>query len=72
MAAAVNPNGVASVSPGLRGTSYPGWAVGMLPNPQGLQPGVSFTRWVNSPSGAANPVTVPAALPTKLYRVNKP
>lgn len=28
--------------------------------------------WTNSPSGAANPVVVPATLPTKFYRLNKP
>ena len=32
-AGAVNPNGVASFSPGLRGTSYPGWAGRMFPQP---------------------------------------
>lgn len=30
------------------------------------------TNWVNSPSGPANPVTVPAALPKKFYRLFKP
>ncbi len=30
------------------------------------------TSWGNSPSGAANPVTVPATIPTKFYRLNKP
>jgi hypothetical protein len=33
---------------------------------------LSPTHWVNSPSGAANPVTVPATLPTKFFRLNKP
>jgi len=28
--------------------------------------------WTNSPSGATNPVTVPATLPTKFYRLFKP
>ena len=30
------------------------------------------SNWVNSASGAANPVTVPATLPTKFYRLRKP
>ena len=33
---------------------------------------VSPTNWVNSPSGSANPITVPATLPTKFYRLIKP
>ena len=28
--------------------------------------------WTNSPSGATNPVTVPATLPAKFYRLTKP
>lgn len=28
--------------------------------------------WVNSPSGSANPVVVPAALPIKSYRLRRP
>ena len=30
------------------------------------------TNWVNSPSGATNPVTVPATLPMKFYRLSGP
>ena len=30
------------------------------------------TNWVNSASGATNPIVVPAALPTKFYRLFKP
>ncbi len=30
------------------------------------------TNWVNSVSGATNPVVVPATLPTKFYRLRKP
>jgi len=30
------------------------------------------TNWVNAPSGATNPVAVPATLPTKFYRLVKP
>jgi len=32
---------------------------------------LSPTNWVNSASGATNPVVVPAALPAKFYRLNK-
>ena len=30
------------------------------------------SNWVNSASGALNPVTVTATLPTKFYRLRKP
>jgi hypothetical protein len=30
------------------------------------------TNWVDSASGTNNPVIVPAATPTKFYRLNKP
>jgi hypothetical protein len=30
------------------------------------------TNWLNSASGTNNPVIVPATLPTKFYRLNKP
>jgi len=33
---------------------------------------LSPTNWVNAPSGATNPVIVPATLPTKFYRLFKP
>jgi hypothetical protein len=33
---------------------------------------LSPTNWVNSASGATNPITVPATLPTKFYRLFKP
>ena len=33
---------------------------------------LSPANWTNSPSGATNPVVVPATLPTKFYRVCKP
>jgi hypothetical protein len=29
-------------------------------------------NWTNSPSGAVNPITVPATLPTKFYRLRQP
>lgn len=33
---------------------------------------VSPAAWTNSPSGATNPIFVPATLPTKFYRLFKP
>jgi hypothetical protein len=30
------------------------------------------TNWVNAPSGANNPATVPATLPARFYRLSKP
>ncbi len=33
---------------------------------------LSPANWTNSPSGAANPITVPATLPTKFYRLRQP
>jgi hypothetical protein len=30
------------------------------------------TNWVNSPSGATNPIVVPATAPKKFYRLFKP
>jgi hypothetical protein len=33
---------------------------------------LNTANWVNSPSGASNPVTVPATLPVKSYRLRKP
>jgi len=35
--ACFNPNGIGSISPGLRGTSYPGWTVSSATTPTGLQ-----------------------------------
>ena len=50
--------------------------VSWTPNTPGfvLQEALSLApaSWVNSPSGPANPVTVPAAFPTKFYRLHKP
>jgi hypothetical protein len=33
---------------------------------------LSPTNWINSATGATNPITVPANLPQKLYRLQKP
>ena len=50
--------------------------ISWTPNTAGfvLQETVSFapTNWVNSASGATNPIIVPATLPTKFYRLFKP
>ena len=55
----------------------PGWAtISWTPPTPGfvLQETVSLapTNWTNSPSGATNPITVPAVPPAKFYRLNKP
>ncbi len=55
----------------------PGWAtISWTPPTPGfvLQETTSLapTNWTNSPSGATNPITVPAVSPSKLYRLNKP
>ena len=55
----------------------PGFAlISWSPNTPGfvLQETLSLapTNWVNSPSGATNPVVVPATLPSKFYRLQKP
>lgn len=36
------------------------------------RPGLTAGIWTNSPSGWTNPVTVPASLPTRFYRLFKP
>lgn len=54
------------------GSATISWA----PNTPGyvLQYTASFTptNWVNAPSGSLNPVTVPATVPTRFYRLFKP
>jgi hypothetical protein len=55
----------------------PGFAlISWTPNTPGfvLQERLSLspTNWINSPSGATNPITVSAALPSKFYRLFKP
>ena len=35
-------------------------------------PGLAPSNWVNSASGATNPVNVPAAVPSKFYRLRRP
>jgi hypothetical protein len=55
----------------------PGQAtISWTPNTPGfvLQESLSLSpaNWTNAPSGATNPVTVPAGLPVKFYRLSKP
>ena len=55
----------------------PGWAaISWTPSTPGfvLQETTSLspTNWINSLSAATNPITVPAVLPAKFYRLNKP
>jgi hypothetical protein len=56
----------------------PGWATLWWTPDTGtnwvLQERLSLTvgAWTNSPSGATNPVAVPATLPSKFYRLFKP
>lgn len=61
-----------TIVPGAPGSATISWA----PNTPGfvLQEvsSLASANWTNSPSGAANPVTVPAIVPTKFYRLIKP
>jgi hypothetical protein len=55
----------------------PGYAtISWVPNTPGfvLQEvsSLASTNWINSPSGSANPTTVPAVVPAKFYRLFKP
>jgi hypothetical protein len=57
--------------------SGPGQAlISWTPNTPGFvlqeNTNLNTTNWVNSASGASNPITVPATLPTKFYRLRKP
>jgi len=60
---------VTPASPGFATLSWAPATPGFV-----LQETVSLVpaNWTNSPSGATNPVTVPATLPTKFYRLHKP
>lgn len=61
-----------TIAPATPGNATISW----LPNPPGfvLQETLSLspTNWVNSVSGATNPITVPTAGPAKYYRLFKP
>ena len=60
---------IVPAAPGLAAIS---WA----PNTAGFvlqeSPSLSAPAWINSPSGATNPISVPATLPVKFYRLRKP
>jgi hypothetical protein len=58
-------------------SAAPGQAtISWTPDPPGfvLQETLTLSpaNWINSPSSATNPVTIPAALPKKFYRLFKP
>ncbi len=61
-----------AIVPATPGNATISWT----PNTPGfvLQETLSLTptNWVNSVSGATNPISVPATLPTKFYRLFKP
>src|SRR5437867_4467383 len=60
---------IASATPGNATLSWtPATAGFVLQETLSLSP----TNWVNSASGATNPIVVPATLPTKFYRLFKP
>ncbi|HEX5219302.1 MAG TPA: hypothetical protein VFZ59_07015 [Verrucomicrobiae bacterium] len=60
---------IESTAPGLATLSWtsagPGWLLQETTN-------VTSPNWINSPSGATNPITVPAGGPAKYYRLFKP
>ena len=60
---------IARATPGQATISWTPATAGFL-----LQENLSLatTNWVNSPSTATNPVTVPASGPVKFYRLHKP
>ncbi len=37
-----------------------------------VSPSLTPPAWTNAPSGATNPVTIPASLPARFYRLNQP
>ena len=51
-------------------------AISWVPNTAGFvlqeSPSLSAPAWTNSLSGATNPISVPATLPVKFYRLRKP
>jgi hypothetical protein len=61
-----------TIVPAATGQATISW----IPNTPGfvLQETLSLSpaNWINSPSSATNPVTIPAALPKKFYRLFKP
>jgi hypothetical protein len=61
-----------TIVPAAPGNATISW----LPNTPGfvLQESLSLSppNWTNSASGATNPITIPATLPAKFYRLKKP
>ena len=61
-----------TIAPGASGQAVISWT----PNTPGfvLQEtwSISPSNWTNSPSGATNPITVPAVVPARFYRLHKP
>lgn len=61
-----------TIVPATPGNARISWS----PNTPGFvlqeTPSLSVTNWVNSGSGATNPIVVPATQPTKFYRLFKP
>ena len=61
-----------TITPATPGNASVSWS----PNTPGfvLQENLNLgtTNWVNSPSGATNPIVVPAIVPQKFYRLFKP
>lgn len=60
------------IAPGALGQAVISWTPAtpgyLLQESTSLNP----TEWLNAPSGASNPVTVPAGPPAKFYRLHKP
>jgi hypothetical protein len=59
---------IAAAAPGQATISWTPPTPGFVLQETGL---LSPANWTNSPSGATNPVVVPATLPTKFYRLFK-
>ncbi|HEY5913060.1 MAG TPA: hypothetical protein VJA21_20915 [Verrucomicrobiae bacterium] len=61
-----------TILPASPGQATISWA----PNTPGFvlqsSPGLDSPAWANAPSGATNPVVVPANVPTRYYRLVKP
>jgi hypothetical protein len=59
------------IAPGVPGFATISW----VPPTPGfvlqVSPAISPASWTNAPSGATNPVTVPASLPARFYRLHK-
>jgi hypothetical protein len=72
MAVQVSNAPVLTILPATPGNAILSWA----PNTPGfiLQEtwSLSPAHWTNSPSGATNPIVVPATLPTRFYRLQRP